>query len=400
MRLPLPTALLAAALLVPAAALASGCGGSDSPAERPAAATPAPSNLQPQLDAVVSAGSPGVISLVNDGHTVTARAAGVADLRSKRPLRPDDRFRAGSITKSFVSVVALQLAHEGKLKLSDTVEHWLPGILPYGEKINVRQLLNLTSGVPDNQLPVNIAIYRGDKLHAWRPRELVALVADKPQEFAAGKGWGYSNTNYALAGMIIERAARHSLAHELQRRIFEPLRLRDTSFPINEPTIPGSHANGYSLDYDDAYKPIEGKLLDLTSFNPSGTWAAGNLVSTAADIAHFWRAVLGGKLLAPKQLAEMKTTVPSWEGTAFRYGLGLSESPSDCGRVLGNGGDIVGFKNVFENSEDGTRQAATIINAGADPEAVGEARGHAQTQALRTALAGDSCAGGPTGTSK
>ncbi len=394
MRLSLPTALLAAALLVPAATLASGCGGSDRPAERPAAAMPAPSNLQQRLDAVVRAGSPGVISLVNDGHTVKARAAGVADLRSKRPLRPDDRFRAGSITKSFVAVVALQLVDEGKLKLSDTVEHWLPGILPYGDKVNVRQLLNLTSGVPDDQMAVNIAIYRGDKLHAWTPRQLVALVADKPQEFPAGKGWEYSNTNYALAGMIIERAARHSLSHELQRRIFRPLRLRDTSFPVNQPALPGSHSNGYSLDFDDSYNPIEGKLLDLSEFNPSGTWAAGNLVSTAADVAHFWRAVLGGKLLAPARLAEMKTTVPAWKGTKFRYGLGLTESPSECGRVLGNGGDIPGFKNVFQNSEDGTRQAATIVNASAHPEPVGEARSAAQEQALSTALAGGSCAGG------
>jgi D-alanyl-D-alanine carboxypeptidase len=403
MRLPLPTALLAAALLAPAAALASGCGGSDRPAaatpasskQRQPAATPAPPTVQQRLDAVVTAGSPGAISLVNDGHTVTTRAAGVADLRSKRPLRPDDRFRAGSITKSFVSVVALQLVGEGRLSLSDTVEHWLPGILPYGDKVNLRQLLNLTSGVPDNQLPVNIAIYRGDKLHAWTPRELVALVADKPQEFPAGKGWAYSNTNYALAGMIIERAAHHSLAHELQRRIFEPLRLRDTSFPVNEPVLPGSHSNGYSLDYDDSYEPIEGKLLDLTSFNPSGTWAAGNLVSTAADIAHFWRAVLGGKLLPPAQLAEMKTTVPAWEGTNIRYGLGLLESsPSRCGRVLGNGGDIAGFSNVFQNNEDGTRQAATIVNANAAPELAGEARNGAQGQALSMALADHSCAGG------
>ena len=243
-------------------------------------------------------------------------------------------------------------------------------------------------------MAVNIAIYRGDKLHAWTPRQLVALVADKPQEFPAGKGWEYSNTNYALAGMIIERAARHSLSHELQRRIFRPLRLRDTSFPVNQPALPGSHSNGYSLDFDDAYNPIEGKLLDLTEYNPSGTWAAGNLVSTAADVAHFWRAVLGGKLLAPARLAEMKTTVPAWKGTKFRYGLGLTESPSECGRVLGNGGDIPGFKNVFQNSEDGTRQAATIINASADPEPVGEARGAAQVQALSTALAGGPCAAG------
>jgi D-alanyl-D-alanine carboxypeptidase len=194
--------------------------------------------------------------------------------------------------------------------------------------------------------------------------------------------------------MIIERAAHHDLAHELQHRILGPLRLRDTSFPVNEATIPGRHSNGYSLDYDDSYEPIEGKLLDLTEFNPSGTWAAGNLISTVADVGRFWRAVLGGELLAPAQLAAMKTTVPAWKGTKLRYGLGLMESPSECGRVLGNGGDIPGFKNVFQNSEDGSRQAATIVNASAHPGPVGEARNVAQEHALSTALAGDSCAGG------
>jgi len=395
MRLPLPPALLAAALLGPAAALVSGCGGSDGPAERPTTPAPAASILRQRLDAVVSAGSPGVISMVNDGRTVTVRAAGVADVRSRRPLRAQDRFRAGSMTKSFVAVVALQLVDEGRLSLSDTVEHWLPGILPYGDRVNVRQLLNLTSGVPDDQLPVNIAIYRGHKLHSWTPRELVALVADKPQEFPAGQGWAYSNTNYALAGMIIERAAGHRLGDELERRIFTPLRLRGTSFPVDAPDLPGSHSHGYSLDYDDAYEPIEGKLLDLTEFNPSGTWAAGNLVSTAADIAHFWRALLGGELLAPARLAEMKTTVPAWKGTDVRYGLGLLESsPSRCGRVLGNGGDIAGFSNVFQNNEDGTRQAATIVNANAAPELAGEARNGAQGQAFSMALRGTSCPGG------
>ena len=386
MRPRLPTSLLAAALLVPAAALTTGCGGSDRAAERSLTATPTAPTLHQRLDAVVSAGSPGAIALVNDGQAVKVRAAGAADLRSKRPLRSQDRFRAGSITKSFVATVALQLAGEGRLSLSDTVEHWLPGILPYGENVTVRQLLNLTSGVPDNQLPVNVAIFRGDKLHSWTPRALVKLVADQPQEFPAGKGWAYSNTNYTLAGMIVERAAGQSLAHELERRIFAPLRLRNTSFPVNEPGIEGSHAHGYSLEYDDDYEPIQGKLLDVTRFNPSGTWAAGNLVSTATDIAHFWRALLGGKLLEPAQLAEMKKSVPAWKGTEYRYGLGLMEYPSDCGRVLGNGGDIPGFANVFQNSEDGRHQATVIVTASAAPEPVGEARNIAQQQALEDAL--------------
>jgi D-alanyl-D-alanine carboxypeptidase len=149
--------ILAAALIAPAAAFAA-CGDSDhaAPSAAVKAATPAAdatpvraATLASRMQGEVSAGSPGVIALVNDGHGVELHAAGVADTASGRPLRGTDRFRAGSNTKTFVSTVALQLVAEGKLKLSDTVEDWVPGILPYGDKVNLRQLLNMTGGIPD-----------------------------------------------------------------------------------------------------------------------------------------------------------------------------------------------------------------------------------------------------------
>ena len=120
-----------------------------------------------------------------------------------------------------------------------------------------------------------------------------------------------------LAGLMIERVTGHSLGRELRRRVFAPLHLRHTSFPVNATKIPGRHASGYAV--------VDAHVRDVTVLNPSGTWAAGNLVSSAADIAHFWRAVLGGRLLAPAQLKAMKTTVPSWKGTPYRYGLGIQE---------------------------------------------------------------------------
>ena len=305
MRLHPRSVILAAALLAPAAAFTTACGDSDTAARPVAAKAPAANpTLTAQLKNVVAKGAPGVIALVNDGHGIRLHAAGAA--------KPTDRFRAGSITKSFVSTVALQLVGEGKLSLSDSVERWLPGILPYGDHVTVRQLLQLTSGVPDDQGPVEAEWIKGNMAKTWSPRELVALVADKQPDFAPGTSWAYSNTNYTLAGMVIERVTGHSLRHELDRRIFGPLHLRDTSFPTGETTIAGSHVKGYAF--------LEGKLVDVTELNPSGTWGPGNLVSTTSDIAHFWRALLGGKLLEPAQLAAMKTTVPAWEG--FEYGLG------------------------------------------------------------------------------
>ena len=272
--------------------------------------------------------------------------------------------------------------HEGKLSLSDTVERRLPGLLPYGDQVTLRQLLNHTSGIPDNQDAVDAEFLKGNMTRSWSPRELVALVADRQPDFAPGAGWAYSNTNYMLAGLMIERVTGHSLGAELKRRIFTPLHLRDTSFPVNATAIPGPHLNGYAF--------VDGKALDVTVLNPSGMWAAGNLVSSAADIGHFWRALLGGKLLAPAQLKAMKTTVPAWEGTNIRYGLGIIASPSACGTLWGHGGNIAGYAHNTQNNEDGTRQGTIIVPMTPMSDAVSDAKNQALA-AMMTAAFGRSC---------
>jgi D-alanyl-D-alanine carboxypeptidase len=362
--------LLAAALLVPAALFTTACGDSPDSASPNA---PQPATVESQLQDVVDAGAPAAVALVNDGHMIRLHAAGAA--------KPTDRFRAGSITKSFVSTVALQLVGEGRLSLSDTVERWLPGILPYGDHVTVHQLLQLTSGVPDDQEFVEAEWIKGNMAKTWSPRELVALVADKRPDFAPGTSWAYSNTNYTLAGMVIESVTGHSLDHELQRRIFRPLHLRHTSFPSGETKIAGSHVHGFAL--------LDGELRDVTELNPSGTWGPSNLVSTTSDIAHFWRALLGGDLLPPAQLKAMKTTVPAFKG--FEYGLAIMPYPTACGTMWGNGGDIAGYSNTFLNSVDGTHQAAVMADTNPAPDGVDGARGAALHKAMAEALHRESC---------
>jgi D-alanyl-D-alanine carboxypeptidase len=366
------TALLAAALLVPAATVAA-CGEA-ADAEPAARATPAADAPAQALHQIVAAGAPGAIGLTNDGRRVRLLADGTA--------KPTDRFRAGSLTKTFVATVALQLVQKRKLSLTDTVERRLPGILPYGDHVTLRQLLSLTSGIPDNQEAVDAEFLKGNMTRSWTPRELVALVADKQPDFAPGAGWAYSNTNYMLAGLMIERVTGHSLGAELARRIFAPLHLRDTSFPVNATVIRGPHLDGSAF--------VDGKLRDVTVLNPSGTWGAGNLVSSAADIGHFWRALLGGKLLAPAQLTAMKTTVPAFEGTNSRYGLGIIETPTACGSLWGHGGSIAGYTHDTQNSEDGTRQGTVIIAMNPESDEVGEGEDPA-LDAMMTAALGRSC---------
>jgi len=361
----LPRSLVLAAALTATAFIAA-CGESDSTA-RSAAPPPA------QLQDVVDAGAPAALALVNDGHSIKLHAAGAA--------KPTDRFRAGSITKSFVATVALQLVGEHKLSLSDTVERWLPGILPYGDHVTVHQLLQLTSGVPDDQKFVEAEWLKGNMDKTWTPRELVALVADKKPDFAPGTSWAYSNTNYTLAGLVIERVTGHTLADELQRRIFGPLHLRHTSFPTGETTIAGSHVKGYAQ--------LDGELRDVTELNPSGTWGPGNLVSTTPDIAHFWRALLGGHLIGPAQLKAMKTTVPAWEG--LEYGLAIMPYRTACGTIWGNGGDIAGYSNNFWNTEDATRQAAVMADTNPAPGDVDGTRGAVLHKAMADALHRKAC---------
>jgi D-alanyl-D-alanine carboxypeptidase len=184
----------------------------------------------------------------------------------------------------------------------------------------------------------------------WTPREIVAIATAHKPRFAPGAGWSYSNTNYYVLGLIVEAATKHSLASELRRRIFAPLHLRATSLPT-EPRIAGRHADGYFL----------GPLEDVTVGSPSVVWAAGALVSNADDLARFYGALLGGRLLRPDLLRAMETLITPVPD--FSYGLGLQKVRSPCGALWGHSGGSPGYiANAF-NSKDGTRQVVVLVNA-------------------------------------
>jgi D-alanyl-D-alanine carboxypeptidase len=300
-----------------------------------------PAVLQEQLDGVVEAGSPGVVGLVRTGERTWQGASGLADLRAERPARAGDRFRVGSVTKSFVATLALQLVGEGRLGLDDNLERWLPGLVPGGEKITVRQLLNHTSGLYNytDDLP--------EPPRRFRPRDLVAMATGHKPLFAPGTQFSYSNTNYILAGMIVERVTGDPLADQLQRRIFQPLGLGDTQLPTTQRALGGPHARGYAPpDKDWQVSDGPARLVDVTEMDTSWGWAAGAMVSTTADLAHFYQALLGGQLLPPELLKQMRTTVDASQlGHGTRYGLGLEVLRLGCGVELwGHGGSLEGYQ--------------------------------------------------------
>ncbi|REF35484.1 serine hydrolase domain-containing protein [Thermasporomyces composti] len=293
--------------------------------------------LDAALDAVTVAGMPGVLGRVTDGPDRWKGASGVADIHTKRPMRPHMRFRIGSITKTFVATVVLQHVSEGRLDLDAPVADYLPGLLPddLGESVTVRMLLNHTSGLPDYDTVLYREITDIEKyrLAFFTPRQLVKLALTDPPT-PRGQ-FAYSNTNYILAGMIVERVSGRSIQSEVTRRIIRPLRLKDTSFPRVSPFIPGPHPASYV-----PAGPPERPLVDFSVYTPTVFGAAGAMISSTRDLERFFDELLFGNLLDKDALAEMQTTVPTGSD-AFEYGLGLMKLEL-CGTFWGHDGVVWG----------------------------------------------------------
>jgi D-alanyl-D-alanine carboxypeptidase len=356
--------MLAVLLLV----TASGCGaywdladadGDDLLDEREAAepGTRAPSEqLQSALNNLVERGAPGAIAYSRHGTRVSTATSGVSDLKTRVPISTRDRFRGGSTTKSFTATVILQLVAEGRLRLDDTLESWLPGRIPRGAEISVRQLLSHTSGIANNAHdPDMLAPYMaGNRRHYWSPLELVGFSADQPLAFEPGEGYLYSNTNYHLLGLIIEAATKHDAFDEIRDRLVRPLHLENTDFPLRETGIRGRHTHGYH------FGPEFVGSVDTTLFSPAWAWTAGAIVTTVRDLANFNRALLTGRLLDEAQMVELLTTVAGDEGP---YGLGVVQWDTPCGPGWGHEGDVPGYHTVVLTSRDGKRQAVIHINS-------------------------------------
>jgi D-alanyl-D-alanine carboxypeptidase len=344
--------------LLPLAAVAvlAACGG-ESSEPAPEAATPQRADIERTLRLITREGAPGAIVLVQNKRGTWRGARGLGDAEGRVPIRPSDRFRTGSVTKSFTAALVLQLVDEGRLSLDDTVEEHLPGLLPYGRRVTVRGLLNHTSGLFNvgDDPEVQRAFIR-NPYRTMSPRAEVAFAAKRPLNFRPGSDWAYSNTGYQLLGLLVERVTGNDFGDELQRRIFRPLRLRATSF---EPQPRGLRMHAYVLP--DAGVPLPGgRRFDATTV-PGGAWADGAVVSTLDDVTTFYRALLGGKLVPPPLLAEMRTLVPARADSSA--GLGIFRGRLQCGHAWGHDGSLVGYETRVRASADGRHIVVVVANA-------------------------------------
>jgi D-alanyl-D-alanine carboxypeptidase len=353
--------------------------------------------LQQLLEAEHAAGMPGVFAQVRHGSRSFDLAAGVADIDSGRPARPYLRHRVGSITKTFVATTVLQLVGERRVRLDAPIGRYLPGVLPgeLGRQVTVRMLLNHTSGIADYD---QVLLSGFDAVAALQfrtvtPAELIRIGVSLPPTNAPGARWSYSNTNYIVLGELINAVTGRSYASEVSRRILRPLQLRHTYFPGTDPHVRGPHMAAY-VPWSD------GSLRDFASFNMSWAGAAGEMISTAADLNRFYRALLSGRLLARKLLAEMRTTVPMEPSMpeVAGYGLGIYWRATSCGRIWGHDGGVIGHTTYSLHSADGRRQvtlAENLIRYAAPGEA--HPIDQARDAFIGTALCGPATAPSPSG---
>jgi D-alanyl-D-alanine carboxypeptidase len=312
---------------------------------------------RPSPESVVDAGSPGALVLVDDGSSRREQASGLAVLRGRVPLHARDRFRVGSITKTFVAVVVLQLVDEGRLELGDMVERWLPGLVPGGDRITVRELLGHRSGLAD--YASNAKFLRqtvAQPRRRWTPREVVGVALAEGPAARPGERFVYASTNYVLLGMMVERVTGISLERQLRRRIFAPLGLENTSMAPG-PRIPGRYAHGYAPSEHDGIVGGLATARDRSTVGTSWAWAAGAIVSTAPDLSRFLGAVLRGRLVPPGLLELMRPV------HGARYGLGLAAFHTPCGTAIGHTGALLGTVSAVWGSPDGDRRVVAMSNS-------------------------------------
>ncbi|WP_394850923.1 beta-lactamase family protein [Pendulispora brunnea] len=308
--------------------------------------------------------------------------SGSARHNGTEPVAFESQFRMGSNTKTFVAVVILQLVDEGTIRLDDTVDRWLPGLVSGhgndGKRITIRHLLQHTSGLHEYSTDMfkDEEDYQATRFRHFDPEELVAMAVAHQPNFEPGTGWSYSNTNYTLAGMIIEKATGHLWSEEVRTRILEPLQMGHTFEPGDWPALPAPHAQGYNAF--SRGKPV----ADVTLLNMSWGGAAGSLITTTEDLTRFWRALQGGELLSPARMAEMHETVPATELQAvfpgMRDGLGIFWSPTRCGGFWHHPGDAPGFSTRNAVNEGGTRSVVISENTTGDAPVASRAKDELQ----------------------
>ncbi|GGX84603.1 serine hydrolase domain-containing protein [Streptomyces hiroshimensis] len=334
------------------------------------AAGPARPELQKVIEEMVDSGFTGVQLRVHDERGEWVGTAGAAEPGGAAKPPTNGYVRIGSNTKTFTAALALQLVAEGRIGLDTPVADYLPAYGP-DPRITVRMLLQHTSGVfnftgeyyDDGTFAPGIPAttagreWVGNRFKTYRPEELVRLALSKPARFEPGTDWSYSNTNYVLARLLIEKVTGRPFAEEMQRLVLGPLGLSDTVVPDTDPEVPEPHAHAYYR-----YEEEDGggqKTVDVTRQNPSWISTGGDMISTTRDLHTFISALMGGRLLPAPLLAEMCKPHPK-----AGYGLGVfvQDTGENGGTVITHNGGMAGHAALMYSTPDGSRTLTAALN--------------------------------------
>lgn len=305
--------------------------------------------LQAKFQELHQAGSfPGGTAAVAMTGRVIGLAVGVSDRTAKTPMKATDRQLVGSVGKTYVSAVALQLVHEGKIGLQDPIakyfdkEAWLKRIA-HADRITVRQLMTHTSGLVRYELnPKFTADLTANPDKVWSPEDRLAYLFDAQPPFAPGEGWEYSDTNYIVLGMVIERAGGEPYYDQLKKRILQKHGLNDT-IPVDSRTVPGL-VQGYAGP-DNPFGGSDEMIKDgKFAVNPQFEWTGGGLAVTATDLARWAKLLYEGSVIDPSLMDDLLDGVPAKLGPETKYGLGVIIRPTQFGVTYGHSGFMPGYQ--------------------------------------------------------
>lgn len=275
-------------------------------------------------------------------------AAGLASIPDKKPISLNNTFRIGSVTKTMVATVALQLVDEGKLSLNDKLSKFFPQY-PKADSVTMTMLLNMTSGMPEySSDSVFTQTLVSNPTKVWLPQELINLAFNHSYVFAPGTQNRYTNTNYIILGLIIEKITGSTLKAEIEKRIIEKLHLTNTGFLTSGVTFPGDNAKGYYFGpyiYNDEY---------TNRYDISWGWAAGSGYSTPLELQKYGEALITGGLLSDAMQQKRMTECYNSEGGITDYGLGMKR----FGSFYGHTGGLHGYETIMFHSKE---KNATIV---------------------------------------
>jgi D-alanyl-D-alanine carboxypeptidase len=296
-----------------------------------------------------------VVSVQTPEGTWT-QAFGVSDPSLGTPMTTDVFQRVGSITKTFTGTLVLQLVEEKKIRLTDTIDKYVPDI-PNGSSVTIGMLLNMTSGLASYTLDdAWQKVYFAQPEKVWTPDELVKAARGLKPLFQPGTQYNYSNTNTVLLGKVIENVTGDTIENEYDKRIIEPLHLTGTSFSGASPAFPSPHAQGFTMQSPTATPTAP---TNATDWNPSWGWSAGEMISTATDLITYGRALVTGQgLLSAAAQEQRLTSFPADRSTySYGYALGCVDG------WVGHTGELPGYNTAVYFQTDSNTTVAILTNS-------------------------------------